>query len=47
MSDKELEVINKLDDEIDDILHLCKFRLEIERRLCLYMGNHRQIDYLE
>lgn len=68
MSDKELEVINKLDDEIDDwkegrwskipelahikvcyamhhmfdhqhlpivdILHLCKFRLEIERRLC-------------
>lgn len=30
-----------------DNLHLCKFRLEIERRLCLYMGNHRQIDYLE
>ena len=68
MSDKELEVINKLDDEIDDwkegrwsripefahikvcyamhhmfdhqnlsivdILHLCEYRLEIERRLC-------------
>lgn len=70
MTDKELEVINKLDDEIDDwkegrwsripeiahikvcyamhhmfdhqnlsivdILHLCEFRIELERRLCYY-----------
>ena len=70
MTDKELEVINKLDDEIDDwkegiwsripkiahikvcyamhhmfdhqnlsivdILHLCKYHIEIERRLCYY-----------
>ena len=73
MSDKKLEVINKLDDEIDDwkegrwsripefahikvcyamhhmfdhqnlsivdILHLCEYRLELERRLCHYT-NH-------
>lgn len=73
MSDKELKVINQLDDEIDDwkegrwsripeiahikvchamhhmfdhqhlsivdILHLCEYRLELERRLCHYT-NH-------
>ena len=76
MSDKELEVINKLDDEIDDwkegrwsripafahikvcyamhhmfdhqnlsivdILHLCEYRLELERRLCHYTDSHGQ-----
>ncbi len=70
MSDKKLEVINKLDDEIDDwkvgrwsrilefahikvchamhhmfdhqnlpivdILHLCEYRIDLERRLCYY-----------
>jgi hypothetical protein len=74
MTDKELEVINKLDDEIDDwkegrwsripeiahikvcyamhhmfdhqnlsivdILHLCEYRLELERRLCHYTEFH-------
>lgn len=76
MTDKELEVINKLDDEIDDwkegrwsripafahikvcyamhhmfdhqnlsivdILHLCEYRLELERRLCHYNNSHGQ-----
>lgn len=70
MTDKELDVINQLDDEIDDwkegrwsripeiahikvcyamhhmfdhqnlpivdILHLCEFRIELERRICYY-----------
>ena len=74
MSDRKLEVINKLDDEIDDwkegrwsripafahikvcyamhhmfdhqnlsivdILHLCEYRLELERRLC-HETNHK------
>ena len=76
MSDKKLEIINKLDDEIDDwkegrwsripafahikvcyamhhmfdhqnlsivdILHLCEYRLELERRLCHYNNSHGQ-----
>ena len=76
MTDKELDIINKLDDEIDDwkegrwsripefahikvcyamhhmfdhqnlsivdILHLCEYRLELERRLCHYTDSHGQ-----
>ena len=76
MTDKELEVINQLDDETDDwkegrwsripkiahikvcyamhhmfdhqdlpivdILHLCEYRLELERRLCHYNNSHGQ-----
>ena len=76
MTDKELEVINQLDDETDDwkegrwsripkiahikvcyamhhmfdhqnlsivdILHLCEYRMELERRLCHYTDSHGQ-----
>ena len=76
MSDRKLEIINKLDDEIDDwkegiwsripkiahikvcyamhhmfdhqnlsivdILHLCEYRMELERRLCHYTDSHGQ-----